>query len=77
MNKTSSGNAEEVIGAAMAVELSIINGIIDLLTARNVITRSEMATMLQDLLDRSNYGEHQEMANMILKMMVGRFRDDH
>jgi hypothetical protein len=75
MAQTGKRNAEKVLGNALSVPMNIIIGLADLLIAKDVISREEMASLLQRIADRSpKHGEHEDMARMILEATLARYQ---
>jgi hypothetical protein len=75
MAQTGKGNAEKVFGSAISVPLDMITGLADLLIAKDVISREEMVSLLQQLADRSpKHGENEDMVRMILEATLARYQ---
>jgi len=70
------GNAEDVIGSAVSVPISLIVGMADLLISKGVISKQEMAFLIRNLMERSpTHGENEEMVRMMLGPLLALFDD--
>jgi hypothetical protein len=67
MSIPSKGNVEEVLGAALSAVISLIMGLGDLLAAKGVISREELASLVQRKIAAVPAGEQQEMMQTILR----------
>ena len=75
MTKPDNGNVEQVLGSALSVPMNIISGLAELLIAKDVISREEMVSLLQQMADRSpKHGENEDMVRMILEATLARYQ---
>jgi hypothetical protein len=67
MNDPNKGNAEEVLGAALSAVINLIMGLGDLLAAKGVISREELASLVRGKIAAVPAGEQQAMMQTILR----------
>jgi hypothetical protein len=74
MSEPESGNSE-VLASAVSVPINIINGLADLLISKGIISRDEMVSLVQRLVDLSpQHGENEPMVKMMLAGILRRFQ---
>jgi hypothetical protein len=73
--ETNHGNLEVILGSAVSIPLNIITGLADLLIMKGIISREEMANVLQGLLQTAPaHGDAQEMVRMIVESTLARYQ---
>jgi hypothetical protein len=70
------GKAEDVIGSAVSVPISLIVAMTDLLISKGIISKQEMAFLIRNLMERSpTHGENEEMVRVMLGPLLALFED--
>jgi hypothetical protein len=67
-------DAEDTLASAIGIPINMIIGLAGLLISKNVISCDEMASLLQDLAERSSSaGENEAMVRMIIETALTQF----
>ncbi|AUC94589.1 hypothetical protein CWS35_10170 [Bradyrhizobium sp. SK17] len=75
MGEPTKGNVEQVLGSAISVPMTIIISLADLLIAKQVISRDEMASLLQRLAESApSHGANEGMVRILLEGTLTRYQ---
>ena len=76
MSDSNKGNAEEVVGAALAAVLSLVIGLGGLLVDKEVISPEELASIVREMIAAVPPGAQQEMMQRILRSALSVIAQD-